>query len=357
MSWKVWGHPVISIAGIRGSIVAVFDPKGAAGVDQHSSYLADPLGRVRRSNMFFIQAVFGDTASAQKIGKWLFNRNASVNGVVPETGEPYVANVPETLLWVYVTGWHGLLQCYQRFALPRERLNDAEIRQFYRESLITADLLGLPPRYVPATPEDVQDYLDEESAKIIRPTAEMTKLVRFFLRPPTTPSWPMAPVNPFLRMATYAALSTMPDDWLALLGVRRRKGRWALNDAAVRAALTTADRFQLVDDFLPIAGAEAWGIVTTGCGTVRCAPRCLMNSGSGNNCSRAAAGRWPDSGTTRFPPAGVTRSSPETRDRRRRVRARVDRGVERRSAPAVLRAQRVGQGGERNVQLDGAAVH
>ncbi|BBY55279.1 DUF2236 domain-containing protein [Mycobacterium koreense] len=259
VSWKVWGHPVISIAGIRGSIVAVFDPKGAAGVDQHSSYLADPLGRVRRSNMFFIQAVFGDTASAQKIGKWLFNRNASVNGVVPETGEPYVANVPETLLWVYVTGWHGLLQCYQRFALPRERLNDAEIRQFYRESLITADLLGLPPRYVPATPEDVQDYLDEESAKIIRPTAEMTKLVRFFLRPPTTPSWPMAPVNPFLRMATYAALSTMPDDWLALLGVRRRKKRWALNDAAVRAALTTADRFQLVDDFLPIAGAEAWG--------------------------------------------------------------------------------------------------
>lgn len=259
VSWKVWGHPVISIAGIRGSIVAVFDPKGAAGVDQHSSYVADPLGRVRRSNMFFVQAVFGDTASAQKIGKWLFNRHSTINGVVPDSGERYVANVPETLLWVYVTGWHGLLECYQRFCAPGDRLTDAEIRQFYQESLITADLLGLPPKYVPSTPEEVQDYLDSEGKNIIRPTADMQKLVDFFRRPSVTPAWPMLAVNPFLRMATYAALSTMPDEWLDLIGVQPHRRRWSLNDAVVRVALDAADRYQLIDDFLPLAGAEAWG--------------------------------------------------------------------------------------------------
>lgn len=259
VSWRVWGHPVISLAGIRGSIVAVFDPAGAAGVDQHSSYAADPLGRVRRSNMFFTQAVFGDTEAAEKIGQWLYKRHSSVNGTVPDTRRPYVANVPETLLFVYVTGWHGLLTCYQQFCPPGQQLTSEEIRRFYKESLITADLLGIPPRYVPATPEDVADYLSVDAQKIIRPTAEMHKLVSFFLKPPAAPAFPLLPINPFLRMASYAAVSTLPDEWLELIGVERHPRRWAANNALVRHALTMAHRHQIIDDFFPIAGPEAWG--------------------------------------------------------------------------------------------------
>lgn len=259
VSWRVWGHPVISLAGIRGSIVAVFDPAGAAGVDQHSSYAADPLGRVRRSNMFFTQAVFGDTAAAEKIGQWLFKRHSTVNGTVPDSGQSYIANVPETLLFVYVTGWHGLLQCYQRFCPPTQSLTTDEIRQFYKESLITADLLGIPPQYVPATPADVADYLAGQAKQIIRPTADMHKLVKFFLKPPAAPAFPLLPINPFLRMASYAAVSTLPDEWLELIGVERHQRRWALNNIAVRQALNAAHRHQIIDDFLTIAGPEAWG--------------------------------------------------------------------------------------------------
>ncbi|MBA0046711.1 oxygenase MpaB family protein [Mycobacteroides sp. LB1] len=259
VSWRVWGHPVISLAGIRGSIVAVFDPAGAAGVDQHSTYAADPMGRVRRSNMFFTQAVFGDTAAAEKIGEWLFKRHSTVNGMVPDSGEPYVANIPETLLFVYVTGWHGLLECYQRFCQPGKELTEEEIRRFYKESLITADLLGIPPQYVPATPGDVADYLRVDAKKIIRPTEDMRKLVEFFLHPPIAPAFPLLPVNPFLRMAAYAAVSTMPTEWLELIDVQRHPRRWALNGTVVRQALNTAHRYQIVDDFLAIAGPEAWG--------------------------------------------------------------------------------------------------
>lgn len=259
VSWKVWGHPAISIAGIRGSIASVLDPKGAAGVDQHSTYANDPLGRVRRSNMFFTQVVFGDSASAERIGKWLFNRHASVTGVVPDSQETYSANVPETLLFVYVTGWHGVLECYQRFCPRGEELTDDEIRRFYRESLITADLLGLPSAYVPATPEQVQEYLDNDAKRIIRVTPEARKLVTFFLQPPVSPAWPLLPVNPFLRMASYAAVSTLPDEWLELIGVQRHPLRWAANNAVVRAALNAAHRHQAIDDLLVVAGPEAWG--------------------------------------------------------------------------------------------------
>ncbi|WYY22887.1 oxygenase MpaB family protein [Gordonia malaquae] len=255
----MWGHPVTAVAGIRGSIVAVFDPAGAAGVDQHSTYASDPLGRVQRSNMFFLQVVFGDTVAAEKIGHWLFNRHQKVNGVVPDSGEPYVANVPETLLWVYVTGWHGALECFQRFAPKSERLNAGEIDQFYRESLITADLLGIPPQYVPSDSIEVQDYLREQGKTLIRPTNEMRRLVEFFLRPPLAPAWPLLAINPFLKMVTYSALSTLPDEWLDLIEVERHRRRWAINDAVVKAALGAAYSSDLLDSFLVLAGPEAWG--------------------------------------------------------------------------------------------------
>ncbi|TWS19093.1 DUF2236 domain-containing protein [Tsukamurella asaccharolytica] len=259
VSWRIWGHPVTAVSGIRGSIVAVFDPAGAAGVDQHSTYASDPLGRVQRSNMFFLQVVFGDTVAAEKIGQWLFNRHQKVNGLVPDTGEPYVANVPETLLWVYVTGWHGMLECYQRFAPAKDRLDRDEIERFYHESLVTADLLGIPPRYVPANSLEVDDYLREQGSKLIRPTNEMRRLVEFFLHPPLAPAWPLLAINPFLRMTTYAALSTLPDEWLDLIEVERHPRRWAINDAVVKAALNTANSVDLVDSFLVLAGPEAWG--------------------------------------------------------------------------------------------------
>lgn len=256
VSWKVWGHPMIAVAGIRGSITAVLDPHGAAGVAQHSDYPSDPLGRVRRSNMFFLAAVFGDTATAEKLGTWLFNRHARVTGVVPTTGEHYVANIPETLLFVYVTGWHGVLRCYQKLAL--EPLDDNEIRQFYAESVVTAELLGIPARLVPRTPDEVEDYLRAADEKIVEVTPDAVALLNFFLRPPFKPRWPMTPINPFLRMATWTALSTMPDHHLEVLGVRRRPALFALNDAIVKGALNAA-RLPVVDDFLVLAGPEAWG--------------------------------------------------------------------------------------------------
>lgn len=261
VSWKVWGHPHIAIAGIRGSLVAVLDPAGAAGVAQHGVYRRDPLGRVRRSNAFFLTAVFGDTAMAEQAGTWLFRRHATVNGTVPTTGQAYRANTPETLLFVYVTGWHGTLESYRRFG--GRSLSEKEEREFYAESVITAELLGIPADLVPATPEAVRDYLGDARASIMAMTDDAQELFDFFLKPPLEPAWPMMAVNPFIRIAARAAVSTLPTEILELTGLAPTPVRNAVYGPLVKAS-TTALTLPLLHDFLAIAGGEAWGVQQNG---------------------------------------------------------------------------------------------
>jgi uncharacterized protein (DUF2236 family) len=255
VSWKVWGHPHIGIAGLMGSLVAVADPVGAAGVAQHSNYRRDPLGRVKRSNAFFLAAVFGDTETAQKAGTTLFRRHAVINGVVPGQAEAYRANTPDSLLFVYVTGWHGVLQTYRRFA---GELSDAEEREFYAESVITAELLGLSADLVPSTPEEVHAYLDIAKRDIMSMTDDAQELLDFYLRPPFSPVWPLAVINPFLRIATWASLDAMDPEVRQLMGNKPRPIRDAFATRAARLVMWLAST-RLGDPFMVIAGPDAWG--------------------------------------------------------------------------------------------------
>lgn len=261
VSWKVWGHPHIAIAGIRGSLVAVLDPAGAAGVAQHGVYRQDPLGRVRRSNTFFLAAVFGDTAMAERAGTWLFRRHSTVNGTVASTGEPYRANVPERLLFVYVTGWHGTLETYRRFVPGR--LTAKEEREFYAESVVTGELLGIPADLIPKTPEAVRDYLEDARRSIMVMTDDARELFDFFLEPPLAPAWPMLAVNPYLRIAARAAVATLPEDLRTLAELPSTPVRDALYPPLVWAA-TNALTLPLLRDFLVLAGGEPWGVRQNG---------------------------------------------------------------------------------------------
>lgn len=257
VSWRVWGHPQIGVAGIRGALIALLDPAGAAGVAQHGVYRKDPLGRVRRSNAFFLATVFGDTEMAEKAGTWLFRRHASINGVVPSTGDSYRANTPETMLFVFVTGWHGTLECYQKYG--GRKLSNREIREFYAESVVTAELCGLPARLVPRTPEQVEEYLEHAATSIMAMTDDAQEVFDFFLHPPLSPRWPMVPVNPFLRIAARAAIATFPKDVRELAGLPATPIRDAIYPPTVRLA-ANAMTLPILDDLMVIAGGEAWGV-------------------------------------------------------------------------------------------------
>ncbi|BBZ10715.1 hypothetical protein MBRA_09100 [Mycobacterium branderi] len=257
ISWEVWANPaILAMAGILGSIVAVLDPVGAAGVSQHSSYPSDPLGRVQRSNAYFVGAVFGDSATADKVGRDLFRRHSHVNGVEPTTGKAYRANELEYLIYTYVTGWPCLWDIYKAFS--GKKLTEDDERAFYAENNIVGELLGIPSGMLPRTPEEVEAYVrDAENNKMaLTPAAQ--ELIDFFLHPPFTPAWPMAVASPFLRVVTWAALSQMRPGAREVTGIPAMPIRTAFAKAALRIAVQ-AVKLPIIDRLIALGGFEAWG--------------------------------------------------------------------------------------------------
>lgn len=104
------------MAGLAGSVAVMLDPIGAAGVGQNSTYMSDVYGRVRRSNSVFMALAYGDTVTALKAGRDLFRRHSHVNGVVPTTGEPYRANLPDALLFTYLAGFPCLVESFRKYS-------------------------------------------------------------------------------------------------------------------------------------------------------------------------------------------------------------------------------------------------
>lgn len=257
ISWRVWSNPaVLAMAGILGSIVAVLDPVGAAGIDQHSTYATDPLGRVQRSNAFFVGAVFGDSARADKLGRDLFRRHAHVTGVEPTTGTKYQANQLDYLVYTYVTGWPCLWDIYKAFS--GEAVTDEDERAFYAENNIIGELLGIPSGTLPRTPEEVEAYVRDAERNRMALTPGARDLIDYFLRPPFKPTWPMAFASPFLRVVSWAALSQLRPGARAVAGIPAMPVRTAFAKAAMRIAVQ-AVKLPVIDRLVALGGFEAWG--------------------------------------------------------------------------------------------------
>ncbi|MCQ4127672.1 DUF2236 domain-containing protein [Rhodococcus erythropolis] len=257
ISWKVYQNPVvIGLAGILGSVVAMLDPIGAAGVAQHSTYMSDPLRRVRRSNAYFLTVVYGDTAMAQKAGRDLFRVHSHVNGVVPATSESYRANHIDALKFTYICGFPSLWDCYTAFS--GERIGPDDEKRFWEEQVIVAEILGIPKGVLPTTSSEVNEWVHYAETEIMAYTEPAQELVNFFLHPPMRPAWPLAAVNPFLRIATIAALSQLRPGARAVMGIPDMPVRTSVSKLLVRQAAFWAGK-PIIDDFVAVAGYEAWG--------------------------------------------------------------------------------------------------
>lgn len=135
---------------MSGLFIAMLDPVGAYGVGQHTVYYYDTLGRARRSLLFFAGAVFGDSATADKVGRDLFRKHSHVNGEIPGSGEQFRANHVEALKFTYIAGWQLLWRAYKAYGDPNATMEDE--RQFYAEQHIVAELLGIPTGELPLRP-------------------------------------------------------------------------------------------------------------------------------------------------------------------------------------------------------------
>ena len=236
---RVNREAVLLLGGQRALLLQLAHPLVAAGVADHSDFLAHPLRRLWRTVDTMLRIVHGDRATAEAAARALDTVHARVHGTLREgnaafpSGTPYRAHDPALLLWVHATLVDSALVSYECFVGP---LAAEEREAFHAESRVVARLLGVPADLLPPSYAAFARHVAEMIAGgVLEPTPTARRLADAVLHPPL----------PFLPrfagdVGAVVTLGLLPPTIRERFGLpwdRTRERGFAVARSIVRAAL------------------------------------------------------------------------------------------------------------------------
>jgi uncharacterized protein (DUF2236 family) len=185
---RVNREAVLLLGGQRALLLQLAHPLVAAGVADHSDFLAHPLRRLWRTVDTMLRIVHGDRANAEAAAQALDAVHRRVEGTLADAtdafprGTPYRAHDPALLLWVHATLVDSALAAYQCFV---RRLVADERERFHAESSVVARLLGVPEDATPQSFAAFERYVaDMLAGPVLVPTPTARRLADAVLHPP-----------------------------------------------------------------------------------------------------------------------------------------------------------------------------
>jgi uncharacterized protein (DUF2236 family) len=189
------------VAGLRALHMQALHPLAMAGVDQHSDWRQDPVGRLAATNAYLATVTFGDRGSAERVAARVRRIHEHVRGVDTVTGRAYAAGDPALLLWVHATFVDSRLAAAALFGAP---LTAQDADRYVAETVTEAELVGVPRDLVPASTAGLGTYIES-----VRPELRCTPAAResmdYLLNPPGLDE-DMAEIWQDVRDAAVAAL-------------------------------------------------------------------------------------------------------------------------------------------------------
>ena len=247
VSWRVIGDAAAFIGGIRALLVQTAHPEVVAGVEDHSKYRDDPLGRLTRTSYYVTETTYGAMPEVEAAVEFVRRAHRPVRGR-SERGKPYSANAPALAAWVHNVLTDSFLAAYQAYG--PEPLSDADADRFVAEQTRIGALLGADP--LPDTAAELAAWV-EHHPDLAR-TDDLRSAIDFLSAPPLSP-----PVRVGYALLHQAAAATLPRRIADLTGVHPRPGaarvgrtatsslRWALGSSPswhvslVRSGATVPD--------------------------------------------------------------------------------------------------------------------
>jgi len=166
---------VLLLGGGRALLMQLAHPKVAAGVDEHSDFRTRPIRRLRRTIRMTMAIVFGDRDTALAAARAVNHAHGKVRG------RDYRALDPDLLMWVHATLVDSALVTYETFVKP---LAAGEREDFYQESKVLGELLGIPRDRFAATLADFGSYIEGVVSKgEVRVGPRAAELAGLVLRP------------------------------------------------------------------------------------------------------------------------------------------------------------------------------
>jgi uncharacterized protein (DUF2236 family) len=224
--WVVHGNLATLVGGVRALLVQALHPAAVTGVDEHSTYREDPLGRLAGTTRWLTVTTFGSRSAADRECARVRGMHRRVRGTYTDAEgaeRSYRAGDEHLLAWVHGAFTESFLVCHQVFGGPIPGGPDAYVREW----ATAGELVGLasPPRSVAGL---------EAQMAAFEPELAMTPATRrtiTFLRNPPLP----APALVGYQVLFAAAASTLDERHQELLGLPPNAGGTAR--AAARAML------------------------------------------------------------------------------------------------------------------------
>ena len=237
VSWKAIGDVSVFVGAIRALLIQAAHPEAVAGVDDHSRYRDDPMGRLNRTAFYVTSATFGAMPEVDEAVTRVRAAHQGVSGT-SHRGLAYDAAMPDLAAWVHNTLTESFLTSYREFG---PGLTEAEADRFVVEQSQVGAMLGAAP--LPQTAAQLHDWVRTHPE--LSPSPGMRSAVDFLRQPPLPARQRLG-----YDVLMHAAITTMPPELTSVLGLKARPGarqsaaallrflRWGLrNSPSWRAAL------------------------------------------------------------------------------------------------------------------------
>ncbi len=180
VTWRSAGDLSAPVAGLRALMLQALHPLAMAGVDQHSDWREDPVGRLAATSAYLSIVSFGEKAAAERVAARVRRIHTRVAGVDGVTGKPYAASDPALLLWVHVALVDSTLAARTLFGAPPP---PADADQYIAEMVVAAELVGVPRDMVPASVAQLASYIASVRPELLC-TPAASESMAFLLDPP-----------------------------------------------------------------------------------------------------------------------------------------------------------------------------
>jgi len=180
VTWRMSADLAWPVAGLRSLLMQALHPLAMAGVDQHSGWRRDPVGRLAATTAYLSTVTFGDRAAARQAAARVRRIHDHVRGTDAVTGRPYAAGDPALLLWVHGALADSVLAAGSLAGTP---LSAADGNRYVAEMVTAAELTGVPRHLVPSNVPELDLYL-ASVRPILRCTPAAAESMAYLLDPP-----------------------------------------------------------------------------------------------------------------------------------------------------------------------------
>jgi uncharacterized protein (DUF2236 family) len=210
----VHGDVATLIGGIRALLMQALHPGSLTGVEQHSRYEHDPLGRLAGTTRWLTIATFGSAEALETESARVNRMHDHVKGqYVTGAGitKDYKAADPDLLAWVHIAFTDSFLTTHELFGEEKIPGGADEYVSQWSKSVVALGLTNAPMSRAELKAE-IKRYKDEG----ILSTSETTKqVVEFIRKPPLS----RAALIAYDRMFN-GAVASIPAEFQEMLGLK-----------------------------------------------------------------------------------------------------------------------------------------